>query len=58
MPRTVFGVTKLSLGLEDPEERADRSGVGWILELVANLPRGRAAKSINHVHDFALASRE
>jgi hypothetical protein len=50
-------VPELSLRLEDTKQGADGGRVRRVLELVADLPRGRAAKAIDHVHDFAFASR-
>jgi hypothetical protein len=51
-------VPELSLGLEDPEERANCGRMRGILEFFANLPRGRSAKTIDHVHDLAFTPRE
>jgi hypothetical protein len=48
---------ELSLRLEDAKECADGGRVRRILQLLADLPRGRAAKAIDHVHDLAFTAR-
>src|SRR5687767_9408819 len=58
MSRPVFGVPELSLRFENTEECSHCGRVGRILELLANLPRGRAPQAVDHVHDLAFTPRE
>lgn len=58
VPGPVLGVPELSLGLEDAEQRAHRGRMRRIVELLADLPRSRSAKAIDHIHDLAFTPRE